>query len=76
MMTMTYSFYRKFSLISSLKLTWSWKPTSSLTAIPSETFFDGDHLPDDLLTGGDLLATTVSQTTSLPTATFSQATPP
>ena len=60
MMTMTYSSYRKFSSPSSLRLTWSWKPTSSLPAIPSETF----------------LATTVSLTTSLLATTFSQATPP
>ena len=76
MTMMTYSSYRKFSSASSLKLTWSWKPTSSLTAIPSETFLAATISLTTSLLAETFLATTVSQTTSLAAATFSQATAP
>ena len=76
MMMMTYSSYRKFSSASSLRLTWSWKPTSSLPAIPSETFLAATISPTTSLLAETFSATTVSQTTSLLAATFSEATPP
>ena len=75
MMTMTYSSYRKFSSASSLRLTWSWKPTSSLHAIPSETFLAATISLTTSLLAETFLATTVSQTTSLPATAFPQATP-